>query len=466
MPSIDRLQSRLQQISASPAVFDAGLALRRIRTQRQRLEGWLRHGGSSRIPAPDATAAAIRRFRRDGQVVGFADARRISFGYIDPLPGEAYRLIDDLHGFPLFLHHIDALRGESRRFRRCYRGLLLGYFSIDPEALHENSAARSNWLLLRERLREWVGELASGSIAPDWAYALLRHRSLLTDRPWQELAANANAMGAETFDEACSALGVPGTSWLVRRYVMQMIDDASLQNDDVFRDLLPMLLQLVEGHAFLRDEGLARILSRYARSARTSVHPELRDFSVRHWGNPWRASNDDPWGRVAESTRAMVGAWLKRVLLEKFYRLLADRGNSDGRRLAFWLRYVDRIDDMHFVLGSAAFNSIAPEFRALRSQMRGRLIRLQDANPHNNAFVMAIGDYAFVEFGAGSNSCFVFRRSAGLPFALDGQEGLLLFDLKHGSRVVRLVHEDDASADWERRFEREIEFRTGVRPSA
>jgi hypothetical protein len=227
---------------------------------------------------------------------------------------------------------------------------------------------------------------------------------------------------------------------------------------------VPRLLTLIDEHPVHGDQALARILDRYAACRPLEIEPDLRDASINRWANPWLEHNDAKWALVKPETRALVSSWVKLRLIDDFFRLLADDGLNDRRRIDFWKRYVDRITDMHFALGEAAYRDSRPDFRSLRQAMKGRLLRLESGGgARNNAFIMRIGGHVVVEFGEKGNAMFAFEADA-LPFDLRG--GYVAGNrtaLKHPKHLARLIHMDGSGERWERKFERKLDELGGRR---
>jgi hypothetical protein len=159
----------------------------------------------------------------------------------------------------------------------------------------------------------------------------------------------------------------------------------------------------------------------------------------------------------------MITDWLKLVLIQQFFSLLAADGSNDTRRLKFWERYHESIHDMYFALGSTARRHRGRDFQDIRKKMEGRLLNLHSAgSPDNNAFIMCIGNHVVVEFGLKGNACYIFK-SAELPFDLSGEIAGNGTELKHQSGD-RLLHQDGSWEPWERKFQNSLASRMRVRP--
>ncbi|MFO1395462.1 MAG: EH signature domain-containing protein [Burkholderiales bacterium] len=192
----------------------------------------------------------------------------------------------------------------------------------------------------------------------------------------------------------------------------------------------------------------------------------MRDFSVKHWKNPWLKTNDKTWGRVSNDARQMVAGWLKSKVMDKFFGLLSEDGVNDQRRLKFWLRYVEHVGEMYFALGNNAMHNNSPDFKQLRAEMAGLVLHLYaGGGPANNAFIMRMGSHIVVEFGEKGNACFIFDARKELPFSLKDWVAGDRTELKHDSNVARLLHFNRADSDWEEQFEDELARLVGVKPS-
>jgi len=328
----------------------------------------------------------------------------------------------------------------------------------DPENDAARPGGKKNWQLLRTYLNERAEQIrVPKSTEPEWVDSVNRNRELLTERAGEELGRKALDGDRSHFEAVCEELEISDQSWVVRNFILAQLDAAASKNDRQYRQLLPRLHDLLEQHPLFLGDGLAHILERYRKCTPPELDANLRDFSVKHWKNPWLKLNDKTWGRVSEATRQMVSGWLKLKFMEKFFGLLAEDGINDARRLNFWLRYIDHISDMHFALGNNAMHNNAPDFKLLRTEMTGRVLQLYAGGaPTNNAFIMRIGTHVVVEFGAKGNACFVFDGHSKLPFDLTRYVAGDSTELKHESHEARLLHIDRSEGDWESTFEREL----------
>jgi hypothetical protein len=167
----------------------------------------------------------------------------------------------------------------------------------------------------------------------------------------------------------------------------------------------------------------------------------------------------------------MVNGWLKRRLITDFFALLAIDGAGDRRRVDYWLRFEPYISDMWFALGPDSRSGGGRAFTEFREAAKGRLLNLDTSQAENNAFIMRIGEYLAVEFGAKGNAFFLFKwhslsktivtkLTSGLSRVAVSQE--LLKDKK--TMDLRLIHMDTRYEKWEKKFDEAILPRIGHDP--
>lgn len=418
-------------------------------------------------PPIDRIQVAMGRFFTTSNLERFQDLWLISYGAATPLGLDQIRLIEKKNYFLKLLDIIDCYQDRPRAFRQLYRGLLSSYFSYDPEASYAKDAGPDHWQHLRCYLHDHINDLQTEGFNPDWIAALQEHRNLLTADPCSRYAEALLDGASDAFEEAGLQLGFSGASWVTRAVVAARIEAAIHRPDPVFKAHLASLLKLLgdRRHAILLNTGLAQLLERYAKTQPLMIHPELRDFAVEHWKNPWLPINQNRWALVSESTRKMIDNWLKRDLMKSFFELLSADGSNDTRRLDFWISYVDQIN-IYFALGRYAMQNQDPSFIAIRKKMAGRLRKLSGTGRENNAFIMTIGNMVFVEFGMQGNAAYIYP-SHELPFALNDVNDINLKELKDTEAGNRLYHKDNVHGytRWERRFNAYLYQNFGIKVS-
>ena len=324
-----------------------------IANEVKALTKWVGEAASPK-PASDLVLEALFRFQRSSTLPNFREAQLVSYGCVEPFGHDKQRLIEDERLFPKLLDCVDEYRPKPRAFRRCYRGLLSGYFRYDPDDPSSGRPGKYNWQTLRSFLFEHVSNIQSKGVEPEWVNAIIGHKNLLTSSPFDRYGLLLLENDQSEFEETKQQLDISEASWAVTRLILGQIEIAVSLSNSRFIDYLPRLLDLLSKHQLVLDAGLAKLLDRHVSCENASASNLLCNVSVTSWGNPWLPSNRAHWGRVSESARQMVADWLKLDFIRQFFGLLSEDSANDKRRLKFWERYHSSIDDMYFALGSAA----------------------------------------------------------------------------------------------------------------
>ncbi|MBF0156317.1 MAG: hypothetical protein HQL57_03955 [Magnetococcales bacterium] len=433
----------------------------------------IRHDGPGLPPDPATIASAVAHFRRTGKPEGWRGLKRVCFG-AGSVDEKGWCVLSDerLRG-----QLIELAQGqrEARRRVKCYQALLSSYWSFPLAAA--NVEARAGWLALRGWLDGRMPSVSSDlHRTPGWFQTLVDHHNLLRDDPCGRYGQKLLTGDGSELQAAISGLGIPSDSWVPEEAVIAQMRAGCGLGHERFRGMLPGLLSVAMGEASVRPSQalqtrcVAMLVVRYAKVPGTPESPALRDAATGVIGNPWlrRASWDanvvDERGRPDDEAREMVFGWLKRRLIVDFFELLSEDGVGESRRLDYWLRFEPFVDDMWFALGRETRGRRGESFEDFRRRARGRLLDLEGATVDNNAFIMRMGEYLAVEFGAKGNACFLFRWDS-LPervmeklFSGKGGGGVEISDLKSRSAEMRLIHKGSAGMgpSWEQRFDQEI----------
>jgi hypothetical protein len=467
MDALSKLKSLLAP--ASQAHLARPWAVERtIDSHIAHLERHLKDGAGAYVPK-DLQEEAVRRFWSSKRVDNLKDARLVSFGVALPVGPQRLRVIEDKDRFPALLEGVDQYLPAPKQYRRCYQGLMSGYFAYDPEVNEAPKVGRENWATLREYLGKRASRVREGERNPQWTDSLQQHKTLFGENPCTRYGAALLAGAPQEVDELREILNISDSSWFMRKLYLAQVQAAVGKPQSEFLDLLYRVLDLLQENELIRDEGLALVLDRFAKLRPPPLAVPLRDAAVNWWGNPWLQSNAMRWGRVSPEARAMVSEWLKLEFIEAFFTLLAEEHTGDNRRLEFWARYVSVIEDIHFALGADARDNSSPDFKALRKKMAGLVVPLQDNVRSNNAFIMRIGPLVIVEFSGYSNACYGYTSNKSLPFRFDMPLVLpkdVKNSLKHSNRELWLSHQDGIRGyeTWEERFEAELADGFGVKP--
>lgn len=475
---LDTLQTKLS------SAFEAGLRLadgladdaadrRMVERVRER------HDGPGSPPDPATIASAVAHFRRTGEPEGWRGLKRVCFG-AGSVDEKGWCVLSDdrLRGI---LFELAQGQQEARKRVRCYQSLLSSYWSFPLASA--DARAKSGWLALREWLDRRMQSVSRDlQRTPGWFQTIADHRNLLRDDPCGRYGPKLLSGDGSEFHAAVTGLGIPSDSWVPEEAVIAQMQAGCGLGHERFKEILPALLSVAMDRAgivsskALQTRCGAMLVARYAKVPGTPEHPDLRDAAIGLIGNPWlrRASWDanvvDEKGQPDNAAREMVFGWLKRELIRNFFELLSDDGMGDPRRLDYWLRFEPFVGDMWFALGSTARGRRGDAYEDFRARAKGRLLDLEGTTADNNAFIMRMGEYLAVEFGAKGNAFFLFRWDEIPKRVMDklvsGNDRVDVNIAVLKSTTRRLIHMDSAGKGltWEQKFDQEICPLIGSRP--
>ena len=442
---------------------------RQLEQHTQVLRERLRSGGGAHVPE-SLQEEAVKRFWPTMQLEGFRDTRLVAFGVGIPVGPQRHRVIEDASRLDALLSGVDKFLPEPRLYRKCYQGLMRGYFSYDPYGQHTPKSGQQNWEALRQYLDSRAERTLGTGVRPQWTDTLQVHKTLFSRDPSGRYGAKLLAGDDSEVTELREVLSIMDNTWFMKLLYLAQVREATKKPDREFLSLLHRLIEMLHHGSGTQalPEGMALLLDRYAEQAAPAMSPALCDSVVNLWGNPWLELNAMRWGRVSTKSRQLATEWLKLQYIEDFFTLLAEEGTGDERRLEFWKRYAKAMNTVYFALGSDARNSTSRDFQALRKKIKGLSLDLQDSARKNNAFIMEFKDLVVVEFSNHANACYGYTSSQapviemGTTYVtrVDAQNSLKLND-----HVMKLTHMDGAhqTPHWETRFELEL-AKHGVHP--
>lgn len=280
-PEISRLGARLAEINGHaerlpPKIDNACMAV-----ELRKIQSYLNRSSNGAGASRDLIQEAVSHFHQSNELPNARAARLVCWGIADTPVRDHPVLIEDSQKFTRLLDQVDQYRTELKPYRNCWRGLLNGYFSYDPNHRHEGI---ENWNLLRGYLWDNRSITTAKGFQPSWAATMAEHLNLLTEDPCSRYG-RALFEGDETIlDPLRQDLGLNDSSWLTQALVEAQISDTLRREDQDFREVLPKLLAFLSKHNNLQDSGLARVLNRYSASQSLEVHVPLRDHTVARWG--------------------------------------------------------------------------------------------------------------------------------------------------------------------------------------
>lgn len=409
---------------------------------------------------------AVRNFFRGRQVASFTELKYICHGVTVPVNDAGQRLIDRSALFARLLELVDERQAQAKQFRRCFQGLMTGYFGFERD-LDRPGPAQANWMTLRGFLGDRLVPIDQAARArgrqPEWLQTLALHKNLLGDQPCERYAEALRRGDRGELAGVCKGLSIESNSWVWHEAMMAYVKAVVRAGEPTFKSEMGQVLAVVDGQhpdlkvpAPIARDAAALVVAKYERCNSKPEHAELRDVCLRRIGNPWleRVAWDSAVG--SEPARVMVESWLKRRLIRDFFELLAHEGAADLRRLNYWLKWEPKISDMWFVLGTNANHNRTEKFLTVRRRMAGRdRVLTSCPDPTNNAFVMRVGALLIIEFGAKGNACFVFDSD---KFATSLElRNLSLIALKQKLYSERLIH----NGSWEESFDFALRRLTG-----
>jgi len=417
----------------------------------------------------------LLNYHQTGELPTYLDLKYACFGICLRVGVDRWRLIDDDKLFNKLLRKVGDEQKKPRRFRKCFQGLLSGYFSYTILANNMPENGRKNWRSLRTFLNEKLYITQKTPPVAKWTQVLAEHSNLFSTTPCKRYGTALLRGDSSEFNSVCGSLGIPTDSWVREETISAHINTACRLIDDQFTGQLEQLLVMVTRNPDInlsdkmKKRCISELVRRYAKCFSTPEHATLRDASVTIIGNPWL--HRVAWDTFVddEKARQMIDSWLKRQLITDFFQLLSEDGSTDQRRLNYWLRFEPYISDMWFALGPYAHNHHGANFREFRKRAHGRLVKLEHGGRvENNAFIMNIDEYVIVEFGVIGNACYIFKKD-NLSFDLEnkwirGDD----YHLKSPKKIYRLLHQNSRGSgfSWEEKFDIKLRVLLNSMPKA
>lgn len=316
-----------------------------------------------------------------------------------------------------------------------------------------------------ERLRTLLQQSDLGSASRSqgqgtWNAVITRHKHALGDRPVDPYLDEMVRGASSLLDELTHHVHISDASWFWSEISHAAGEFANDADEPTFKNALPGLLKLQERVRSARDDVLVILLNRYGTCADRPRHPVLIERALEAWGTPQLKSNHR-WMSVSKAARHMVCNWLAQEDLEDFYRLCHGDAAVDARRLEFWLRFTEQMGYTQILLGGSLRRSRDVDIREFIDNKGNRLGRLQGGPSSNNAILMQIGGWLFVEFSEIGHAC-QYWRVAGSLFEL-GRDSYSIDEFRRDiASPGRLLHMDGRQM-WEEKFLDRL-AQIGIRP--
>ena len=369
-------------------------------------------------------------------------------------------LIQSSHAFKVFLGRFFCLHQDYVMSAYSWQGLLNAYLNISPR---QDPSITDNWEELRVFLQNTLDTVAKQSrFKPRWLDALIEHRIVLEENATQSLAQEALQGRMDRVNRIAHEVNIPPTSWFWPELLMSQIEviTASEYPDEKFKPAIDLVLPQLQERKECLDDGLARILDRFAKCANLDRHQELKTIVVSRWKSP-SLEKQREWERVSPEAKRMVQRWLAQEDITEILGELVD----DNRRYEFWLQYLDQIDYTFVWLG----NHAREHFPHFLHNRRDRCAALKHSGkPDNNVILMKIRDVFIIESGArAGGKCWAYRAEKIIPlldklslsYEVFRDPGQNLFSGSWGDRDG-LIH---TAGSWESAFKSEL-TRLNIKP--
>ncbi len=397
--AIEKLKSRLlpyREKSADPVVGHPFTYLQRVISQ---LERKVDARAVQMVPPKEKRRQAISRLR-SGEMPQPSEWKMIFFGLNDVEEGELFEtaLIDDAANFAKISAEIQSKITQQRLTRREWLALCTSYFGHVSDTPEENP----QWLQLRKQIAAGFKQLKESSPRPlSWMTVIDTYGDIFTDNAGFLLGQQLGRGEIADISVLEKVAQIPQTSWLWRKIVNHLVSEIFRQTDDEFEQKINELIALSRQLSRFKDNILAATLTRYYQSAfKHRTHLELKQLALEYWGNPQLTSRNKGWRvHVDEAVLLMVQGWFAKDDLKLFFELLKGNRDVDQARLFYWLRFANQMSYTRIVLGEDALRSKDTDYVEFRAKNTGRLSHLQGPGSRdNNAMIMRIGNYLFVEF--------------------------------------------------------------------
>lgn len=372
---------------------------------------------AEKIPTPphEMRLAALRRFRLAEELTE-REWRMVFYGLADtdPLYPDKPVLLEDDTFFP----HVDSAikkQIESRTLKRKdWAALCSSYFAYK----HESPEINPHWCVLRGHIaRGYPVVKAAIRREKSWMKTIEFYHDIFTPQAGGVISQQLLSGESNSLSSLEKIAQIPDSSWLWKRIFTVLLAQLDTLDDPHYLDKISWLLGLAAQWVRFRDDIMTATLTRYYHSTyRDQAHSALKQVALEYWDNPQLKSQQNKWHQyVSEPVAAMVRGWLAKQDLMHFFELLRGNGDVDQARLHYWLRFANQMGFTRIVMGPDAWQDRGSDFVKFREENRGRLSHLRGGRSFDNAMIMQINDYIFVEFSGTGNAMYYYRMNQA-PF--------------------------------------------------
>mgnify|MGYP000260361885 CR=1 FL=1 len=397
---------------------------------------------ADKIPLPplEMRLKALRCLRLAKTLSG-RDWQMVFYGLVDndPLNPERPILLEDDEFFPKVDKAIKKRLESNELKRKDWMALCSSYFAYQHEAPETNP----HWCVLRRHIAEGYSVVkAAIRHEKSWMKTIEFYHDIFTPQAGGVISRQLLEGEYNSISSLDKIAQIPNSSWLWKRIFTVLLAQLDTLDDPQFLEKISGLLSLATLKGRYRDDIMSAVLTRYYNSVyRDQAHPALKQAALEYWDNPQLKSQQNKWHQyVSESVTAMVRGWLAKQDLTHFFELLRGNGDVDQARLHYWLRFANQMGFTRIVMGSDAWHDRGSDFVKFREENRGRLSHLRGGRSFDNAMIMQINDYIFVEFSGTGNAMYAYRTGEA-PF--NPESGILEINIhlkSQGRCILRLPH--------------------------
>lgn len=392
-------------------------------------------------PKSEKVIKAIKQLLNSPESLSKNDWRLIFWGLNFKVSGKC--LIDSDQCVESVMKKIDHLTKLKEMTKREWIALCAGYFDYAKP-----SEDNINWISLRKALVKSFTALEKNQTkSRPWIEIVKNNIYLLSNAADKEFAKLIVHNDTVSISNINQIFPISDASWIWKKTFSSLDSTFEKINDQKYLSYLSDLMHLLSKYPVHRNAILSSLLTRYHKSKyRLTTHNVLKHAALEIWGSPQLKTSKNTWlVNVSPDVVNMVLRWFAKDDLEHFFKLLKTEYGVDQRRLNFWIDYVDQISFTKIVLGRDALWNNSTDFKDFRNENKGRLSELLSATANNNAFIMQIKDYWFVEFSETGNACYVYEDDT-LPFNFNEPRLDLKYELKTPSKAKEKIFH---SGEWE-----------------
>lgn len=361
------------------------------------------------LPPQEMRLAAMRRLRL-AQELSEREWRMVFYGLADNDPSYPDQpiLLEDDAFFPEVNNAIKKRLETKTLKRRDWAALCSSYFA------YKNPSPETNphWCVLRGYIAQgYLVVKATIRREKSWMKTIDFYNDIFTPQAGDVISRQLLAGESNSLSSLEKIAQIPDSSWLWKRIFTVLLAQLDTLDDPQFLDKISWLLGLAAQWVRFRDDIMSAILTRYYHSIyRDQSHSALKQTALEYWDNPQLKSQQNKWHQyVSEPVAAMVRGWLAKQDLMHFFELLRGNGDVDQARLHYWLRFANQMGFTRIVMGPDAWQDRDSDFVKFREENKGRLSYLRGGRSLDNAMIMQINDYLFVEFSGTGNAMYAYR---------------------------------------------------------